>query len=326
MAIIKNILITGGAGYIGSHIAEILVTNNKKIFIIDNLSTGFKKLINKKASFYNLNILTTNKLKKIITENKIDTVIHLAASLSIGVGEKYPKIYYKNNVMGTESLLKACKNSLVKNFIFSSTAAIYKDGQKIVNENSKIGPKSVYGKTKLKAEKKIIINCKKNKINFGILRYFNVCGASDSGKIGLISKGDHLFKNISSAVMKKKPLIKINGNDYNTFDGTTIRDYIHVSDLADIHFKVLQKISKLNKSITLNCGYGKGLSVKQVVNEFKIQIKKKIKINFLPRRLGDMEMIIADNKKLKKFINWKPKYNSIKRIVKSCIDWEKKFI
>ena len=326
MAIIKNILITGGAGYIGSHIAEILVTNNKKIFIIDNLSTGFKKLINKKASFYNLNILTTNKLKKIIIENKIDTVIHLAASLSIGVGEKYPKIYYKNNVMGTESLLKACKNSLVKNFIFSSTAAIYKDGQKIVNENSKISPKSVYGKTKLKAEKKIIINCKKNKINFGILRYFNVCGASDSGKIGLISKGDHLFKNISSAVMKKKPLIKINGNDYNTFDGTTIRDYIHVSDLADIHFKVLQKISKLNKSITLNCGYGKGLSVKQVVNEFKIQIKKKIKINFLPRRLGDMEMIIADNKKLKKFINWRPKYNSIKRIVKSCIDWEKKFI
>ena len=326
MAIIKNILITGGAGYIGSHIAEILVTNNKKIFIIDNLSTGFKKLINKKAFFYNLNILTTNKLKKIITENKIDTVIHLAASLSIGVGEKYPKIYYKYNVMGTESLLKACKNSLVKNFIFSSTAAIYKDGQKIVNENSKISPKSVYGKTKLKAEKKIIINCKKNKINFGILRYFNVCGASDSGKIGLISKGDHLFKNISSAVMKKKPLIKINGNDYNTFDGTTIRDYIHVSDLADIHFKVLQKISKLNKSITLNCGYGKGLSVKQVVNEFKIQIKKKIKINFLPRRLGDMEMIIADNKKLKKFINWRPKYNSIKRIVKSCIDWEKKFI
>jgi UDP-glucose 4-epimerase len=326
MAIIKNILITGGAGYIGSHIAEILVTNNKKIFIIDNLSTGFKKLINKKAFFYNLNILTTNKLKKIITENKIDTVIHLAASLSIGVGEKYPKIYYKNNVMGTESLLKACKNSLVKNFIFSSTAAIYKDGQKIVNENSKISPKSVYGKTKLKAEKKIIINCKKNKINFGILRYFNVCGASDSGKIGLISKGDHLFKNISSAVMKKKPLIKINGNDYNTFDGTTIRDYIHVSDLADIHFKVLQKISKLNKSITLNCGYGKGLSVKQVVNEFKIQIKKNIKINFLPRRLGDMEMIIADNKKLKKFINWRPKYNSIKRIVKSCIDWEKKFI
>jgi UDP-glucose 4-epimerase len=326
MAIIKNILITGGAGYIGSHIAEILVTNNKKIFIIDNLSTGFKKLINKKAFFYNLNILTTNKLKKIIIENKIDTVIHLAASLSIGVGEKYPKIYYKNNVMGTESLLKACKNSLVKNFIFSSTAAIYKDGQKIVNENSKISPKSVYGKTKLKAEKKIIINCKKNKINFGILRYFNVCGASDSGKIGLISKGDHLFKNISSAVMTKKPLIKINGNDYNTFDGTTIRDYIHVSDLADIHFKVLQKISKLNKSITLNCGYGKGLSVKQVVNEFKIQIKKKIKINFLPRRLGDMEMIIADNKKLKKFINWRPKYNSIKRIVKSCIDWEKKFI
>ena len=320
----KNILITGGAGYIGAHVAEILSQKKKKIFIVDNLSTGFKKLLNKKAHFTNLNILNTSKLKKIIIENKIDSVIHLAASLSIGVGEKKPKFYYKNNVLGTQSLLKACNNSLVKNFIFSSTAAVYKEGKKIVNEKSKVNPKSVYGKTKLLAEKQIILNCKKMKINYGILRYFNVCGASPSGKIGIISKGDHLFKNISVAAMKKKPIIKIYGNDYNTPDGTAIRDFIHVSDLAEVHYRVLNSISKSKQSKVLNCGYSRGLSVKQVVDEFRNQINKPFQIKFKNRRTGDMEMLIANNTILKKLINWKPKYNNLTTIVRSCIRWEKK--
>ena len=296
----------------------------RKIFIVDNLSTGFKELLNKKAHFINLNILNTSKLKKIIIKNKIDSVIHLAASLSIGAGEKYPKLYYKNNVLGTRSLLIACNNSLVKNFIFSSTAAVYKEGQKIVSEKSKVNPKSVYGKTKLIAEKQIILNCKKMKINYGILRYFNVCGASSSGKIGIISKGDHLFKNISVEVLKKKPLIKIYGNDYNTPDGTAIRDFIHVSDLAEVHYQVLRKISKTTKSKILNCGYNRGLSVKEVIEEFKKQIKRPIKIKFQKRRPGDMEILISNNKYLKKLINWKPKHNNLASIVRSCIRWEKK--
>ena len=321
----ENILITGGAGYIGSHIAEILVKNKKKVFIVDNLSTGFRKLINKKAKFYKVDILNTKKINQIIINNKINSVIHLAASLSIGIGEKYPKLYYKNNVFGTKSILSACKNTSVKNFIFSSTAAVYKDKQKVVNEQSKILPKSVYGKTKLKAEKLIISNCKKIKINYAILRYFNVCGASLSGKIGLITKGDHLFKNLSVALMKKKPIIKIYGNDYNTHDGSAIRDYIHVSDLADVHLKILKKISETMKSIIVNCGYYKGISVKEAVNEFKKQSKKKINILFKKRRPGDMEVIIANNTKLKKLIKWQPRYNKLSTIVKSCIEWEKKF-
>ena len=320
----KNILITGGAGYIGAHVTEKLIQKKKKIFIVDNLSTGFKKLLNKKVHFTNLNILNTTRLKKVIIENKIDSVIHLAASLSIGEGERYPKIYYKNNVLGTKSLLKACKNSLVKNFIFSSSAAVYEEGQKIVSEKSKVKPKSVYGKTKLLSEKQIILNSKKMKINYGILRYFNVCGASSSGKIGIISKGDHLFKNISSEVMKKKPIIKIYGNDYNTPDGTAIRDFIHVSDLAEVHYQVLKVISKTKKSKILNCGYNRGLSVKQVVEEFKNQIRRPIKIKFHNRRPGDIEMLIANNKYLKKLINWRPKYNNLTTIVRSCIRWEKR--
>ena len=319
----KKILVTGGAGYIGSHIIELLIKKRKKVFVIDNLSTGYKQLLNKKAKFYKLNILQTKKIKEIIIENKIDSVIHLAGSLSVGIGEKYPKRYFRNNVTGTQSLLNACNFTKVKNFIFSSTAAVYKDGLKKVNEKSKISPKSFYGKTKIKAENKIILNCKKYNINYGILRYFNVVGASPSGKIGLINKGDHLFKNFSIQILKKNPLLKIYGKNYKTHDGTTIRDYIHVSDLAQIHVSVLNKISIINKSIILNCGYGKGISVMEAANEFKKQSTKKIKIIIKNKRAGDMLRIVAQNTKLLKFLKWKPKYNKLSFIVKNCIRWEK---
>ncbi|MDB9784411.1 UDP-glucose 4-epimerase GalE [Pelagibacteraceae bacterium] len=320
----KNILVTGGAGYIGSHIIEILIKENFNIFIVDNLTTGHKKLINQKAKFFNCDIINTKKLNGIILKNKIDSIIHLAASLVIGEGEKHPKKYYLNNVVGTHNLIKACQNSHVRNFIFSSTAAVYSDKINIVDEKSKIKPKSVYGKTKYKAEKIIIKSFEKSEVNFAILRYFNVAGASSSGQIGLISKSDHLFKNISSEAIKKVPKINIYGNDYKTKDKTAIRDFIHVSDLAEIHLKVLVKISRLNRSIILNCGYNKKTSVLDVVNEFRKQVKKKFSIKFQKRRAGDMEMVIANNLKLKKFIKWKPKYGSLKQIVKSCIKWEKK--
>ena len=214
---VKNILITGGAGYIGSHIAEILLKKRKKVFLIDNLSTGHRKLINKKAKFFKLDIHNKNNVKKIIEKYHIDSIIHLAANLIIGEGQKKPKKYYKNNVLGTKKLLDASRKTNVKNFIFSSTAAIYKEGQYKVSESSIKKPKSVYGKTKIKAEKIITSFAKKNNINYGILRYFNIAGSSPSGKIGLINKkSDHLFKNFSIEVMKKKPMLKIYGVDYNS--------------------------------------------------------------------------------------------------------------
>ena len=320
----KNILITGGAGYIGSHVIEKLIKRKKRVFIVDNLVTGYKKLINKKAKFYKLNILKTKKLRNIILKNKINSVIHLAASLSVGIGEKFPKRYFKNNVIGTQSLLNACKLTGVKNFIFSSSAAVYKDGLYKVTEKSKIKPKSVYGKTKLKAENIIIKNCKKYKINYGILRYFNVVGASPSGNIGLINKGDHLFKNFSMEILKKKSIFKVYGQNYKTPDKTTIRDYVHISDLAEIHLKVLDKISLIKKSVILNCGYGKGISVMKVAKEFKTQSKNKVNILIQDRRAGDMVKTVAENKKLLKFIKWKPKYNKLNFLVKNSIKWEQK--
>ena len=320
----KNILITGGAGYIGSHVAEILIKNKKKVYILDNLSTGFKRLINKKAKFFKEDIKNTKKINQILNKYKIDAVIHLAANLVIGEGQKYPKKYFNNNVLGTKSVLEALKNTNVKNFIFSSTAAVYKDGLYKVKETSPIKPKSVYGKTKLKAEHLIQNYCKKLKINYGILRYFNIVGASPSNKIGLINKNDHLFKNFATETLKKKPLLKVYGSNYNTHDGSCIRDFIHVSDIAEIHLKALEKINKVNQSKILNCGYNKGTSVLEVAKEFKKHSKKDLKIINLPKRKGDLSKIIADNKKLHQFIKWKPKFNSLKAMVVSSINWEKK--
>ena len=322
---VKNILITGGAGYIGSHIAEILLKKNKKIFLIDNLSTGHRKLINKKAKFFKLDIHNKDKVRKIIEKYHIDSIIHLAAHLIIGEGQKKPKKYFKNNVLGTQKILEACKRTKVKNFIFSSTAAIYKEGQYKVSEDSQIKPKTVYGKTKIKAESLIKKFSKKNKINYGILRYFNIAGSSPSGNIGLVNKkSDHLFKNFSIELMKKKPKLNIYGTDYKTKDGSCIRDFIHVSDIAEIHYLVLEKINKLNTSKILNCGYNKGTSVMEVAKEFKRQSSKKVDIVYANKRKDDLIKIIASNNKLRRFVKWRPKFNNLTKIVKSCIVWEKK--
>ena len=318
----KNILVTGGAGYIGSHIVEELVKKNfLKIFIVDDLSTGHKRLINKKATFIKANINKTQLIKKIILKNKIDTIIHLAAKTIVTESEKKPKLYYKANVLGTSSLLDAAKNSLVKNFLFSSTAAVYGSKIRYVNEKSKTLPDSVYGKTKLQAEDLVKRNFKKNYI---ILRYFNVVGASPSKKIGLINKYGQLFKNFAAEILKNKPKLSVYGKDYNTKDGTCIRDFIHVSDLADIHLKVLLKASKDNKSVVLNCGYGKGFSVLEVVNNFKKFSKNKVIVKFEKRRKAEIVESVANVTKLKKYLKWRPKFFNLSRMIKNSLDWEKR--
>ena len=317
----KNILITGGAGYIGSHVTEFLVKNKKKVFIVDNLSTGFKKLINKKAKFFKIDINNTKKIREIIIDNNINSIIHLAAVLSVGESEQYPKKYYRINVAGTERLLKAINNTSVKNIIFSSTCAVYKDGFSNVSENTQLKPSSVYGKTKLEGEKLIQSFCKKNNLNYGILRFFNVAGASPSGKIGQINRGDQLFKNLSLEVHKKNPVFKIYGTNYKTKDGTCIRDYIHVSDLANIHIETLKYINDKSKSLILNCGYGKGYSVLDIVKILK-KINKKLIIYYLPKRSGDIAQVYANTKKFQKLLKWIPKYNNINKIIKSAIKWE----
>lgn len=320
----KNVLVTGGAGYIGSHVIEILIKKNFRVYIIDNLSTGHKKLINKKAKFFKVDLNEFNKIKNILKKYNINSVIHLAARTNVVEAEKKPKIYFKNNVGGTLSLLKACKYTDVKNFIFSSTCAVYSNKLRYVKETSKTNPKGTYGLTKLKGEGLIKKYFNSKEKNYAILRYFNVVGASPSNKIGQVNHDDQLFKNLSREVIKKNPAFNIYGYDYKTIDGTCIRDFIHVCDLADIHIKTLSKINNQNKSVILNCGYGRGISVLQTVNEFKKFSNGKVKVNFKEKRKGDIIEMVSNTKKLKKFMKWKPRFFKLRKMVKSSIDWEKK--
>ena len=319
----KNILITGGAGYIGSHIVEQLVKTSSNVIILDNLVNGYRKLINKKAKFINGDIKNIIKLTKIINDNKIDSIIHLAAYLNVSEAEKNKKAYYNNNIRGTLNLVHSCKKSKVRNIIFSSSCSIYGNCKGSVNEKKKPNPQGYYAYTKYKGEEIIKKYAKKYNYHFGILRYFNVAGASSSGKIGEINTSyDHLIKNIAIQSLKKEPSISIYGNNYKTKDGTCIRDYMHVSDLADIHIQTLKNINIKSKSLTLNCGYGKGYSVLDIVKILR-NIKKKLIVNYKPKRDGDIAQVYADTKKFQKNLKWKPKYNNINKIIRSAIKWEK---
>ena len=319
-----NILISGGAGYIGSHIVEQLIQKKINVVIIDNLKTGHKKLINKKAKFIKANISNKGLLRKTINKYRINSIIHLAAYLNVSEAEIKKKKYYKNNILATKLLLESAKNTTVKNIIFSSSCSVYGNVKGAVSETKKINPQGYYAYTKYKGEELIKKYSKKNKFRYGILRYFNVAGASPSGLIGEIETSHgHLIKNIAIQSLKKNPKIKIYGNDYETKDGTCIRDYIHVSDLADIHIKSLVYLNKNKKSFILNCGYGKGYSVKDIVNIFK-KIKSNVKISFLSRRSGDVEQVYSNTKKFLKTFKWKPRFNDIRIIIKSAIKWEKK--
>ncbi len=319
----NNILITGGAGYIGSHIVEQLVKTKARVIIIDNLATGYKKLINKNAIFIKLDIKNFKQLSKIIYRYKINSVIHLAAYLNISEAEKNKRKYYLNNVIGTLNLIKCFKSSNIKNIVFSSSCSIYGNTIGAVNENKRANPKGYYAYTKYESEKIIIKYAKKYDYNYAILRYFNIAGASSSNKIGEInSSHGHLFKNIAIQSLKKNPVINVYGDNYKTKDGTCVRDYMHVSDLSVAHVKVLKYLEEKSESTILNCGYGKGYSVLEILKKFK-KIKKNLKINFVQKRKGDVTAVYSDTKKFQKTIKMKMRYNNILKILKSSLKWEK---
>ena len=318
-----NVLITGGAGYIGSVTANYLLDNGHKIFLIDNLSTGDKKNIPKKCQFFKSSITNKKILGKIFKKNRIDIVLHFAAYIDVAESVKKPIKYFKNNYENGKIFLSICKMNKVKNIVFSSTAAVYGNTKnKLISEKSTTRPLSPYAKSKLKIENYLI---KDNFFNFVILRYFNVAGADLKLRSGLISKkkSTHLIKKLCENYLNNKS-ISIFGSDYPSKDGTAIRDFIHVMDLADAHLKSAKYLLNKKKSLILNCGYGNGYSVKQVIDTFNLLSKKKILFNYKRRRSGDLFRLVADNKILKKKLNWKPKYNSLKKILKSSLDWEKK--
>tara|TARA_B100000674_G_C37861756_1_gene925135 strand:- start:65 stop:1045 length:981 start_codon:yes stop_codon:yes gene_type:complete len=321
-----KILITGGAGYIGSHVSHLLVDRGYNITIIDSLLTGNKKLIPKKAKFINSDISNVKKINRILQKNKFDLVIHFAGLIRVDESVKFPKKYLNNNYKKTKIFLSICLKNGLKKLIFSSTAAVYGNPKKNkVSENNKLNPLNPYAKSKLMIENFIKKLSKKNDLKFVILRYFNVAGADKKMRTGLISKySTHLIKIVSEVAVKKRKKILINGDNYKTRDGTPIRDYIHVSDLAEAHLLSLRYLLKGNKSGIFNCGYGKGYSVKEIIQTANKLFNNTINFSIGPKRPGDSKYVVANPNKFIKTMKWKPKFNNIKKIIISAVNWEKK--
>ena len=323
-----KILLTGGAGYIGSHVAHLLIDKGHSVTNIDSLITGNKRIIPKKAKLFICDIADKKKIRKILMNKKFDLVMHFAGLIRVEESVKKPKKYFNFNYKKAKIFLDMCFKNNIKKYIFSSTASVYGDLNKDkVSEQDKKKPQNPYALSKLKVEKYIIEQSKKFPINYMILRYFNVAGADKKLRSGLISKyATHLIKVACEVAVGKKKKLIIYGSDYKTKDGTAIRDYIHVSDLAEMHYLCAKELVNKNVSNIFNCGYGKGFSVKTVVKNLNKILGYRIPTAIGKRRPGDSQKIVANTQKFIKYFRWKPKYNDLKFILSTALNWEKKII
>ena len=320
-----KVLLTGGAGYIGSHVALNLIEQGHNVHIIDNLSTGNSNLIPNKAEFSNCNIADTLQIEGILKKYSFDIVMHFAGYIQVEESVNFPEKYFENNTNNAINFFNICKDSSLNKIVFSSTASVYgnQDGKSFFSEEDKLNPQNPYAESKMKTEEFLKNNS--NDFKYIILRYFNVAGADLSQRTGQISKkSTHLIKVLSELVVGKRDYVEVFGSDYNTPDGTAIRDYIHVSDLADIHVEVAKYLIRNNNSEIFNCGYGIGYSVLDVINSLNKIYGNDINYKLSERRKGDVEKLVSNIDKLEKHIDWKPKYNDLSTIIKSSIDWEKK--
>ncbi len=322
----KNILITGGAGYIGSHVCHLLIDNGFKITCIDSLITGNKKLLPKEVRLEILDVSEKEKVSNLIKSNNFELVMHFAGLIRVDESIKQPERYRDFNFLKAKSFLETCYENNLKKIIFSSTAAVYGNPKNNrVTEEDPVNPLNPYASSKLELENFIKKTSTKYNSKYVILRYFNVAGADEKMRTGLISKeSTHLIKVSSEVATNKRDHLIINGDDYDTPDGTPVRDYIHVSDLADIHLVSAEHLISGGQSDLFNCGYGYGYSVRDIIKNLNKLLKEDIKIKIGPRRPGDSKMIISDVEKFKKYFKWQPKHNDIKKILKTAIDWEKK--
>ena len=320
-----KILVTGGAGYIGSHITQSLLNSGYEVLVIDNLSTGFKEAIPNQAQFVIADVRDSQHLSYILNNEKISSVVHLAAKLIVPDSVLNPQDYYDNNFNGTLSVIKACKASNINRIIFSSSAMVYGDStNQDFSEYLPIRPLNPYGHSKAMCEQILLDSEKAFGINSIRLRFFNVAGADLQSSSGLRTKNStHLFKAAAETALGKRKAFFLHGHDFQTDDGSTIRDYIHISDLADIHLLALKYLEKNSSGITLNCGYGKGFSVKQVIESMKRVSGVDFPVEIMGRRHGDVTRLVANVDLLKKTLKWSPKYDDLDLICKSSLDWEK---
>jgi UDP-glucose 4-epimerase len=323
-----TILVTGGAGYIGSHVVQGLVDRQQSVVVLDNLSTGFRQAVPSEASLVIGEVGDEGLLLRLMAEHRIEAVMHFAASSVVPDSISNPIGYYNNNTTGSLALIKATVQAGIRYFVFSSTAAVYGNPDvQLVGEGETARPMSPYGASKLMTETMLRDVAAANDLSYIVLRYFNVAGADPKLRIGQSTRAaTHLIKVAVQAAIGVRSGMEIFGTDYSTPDGTCIRDYIHVCDLVTAHIEALDYLLGGGNSVTLNCGYGHGYSVREVIDTVKRVSGSDFAVAARPRRAGDPVSIVADTRAIRRVLPWVPAYDNLEAIAQHALAWERKLI
>ena len=321
-----TVLVTGGAGYIGSHMVLALLDAGHTPVIIDDFSTGHEKLVSSSVPLFRGNVGDTAMVAEVCDNHKIDAVAHFAASIVVPESVANPLKYYMNNTVNTTRFIAACVDAGIKRFVFSSTAAVYGNQDVTpINEDAITQPENPYGSSKLMSEMVLRESAMATGLSYVILRYFNVAGADPQGRSGQLSQpATHLIKIAVEAAIGKRPAMQLYGIDYPTPDGTCIRDYIHVSDLIAAHMAALAHLQKGGASLLANCGYGHGSSVRDVLDVVASVAGQPLDVTDAPRRPGDAAALVADSTRLRSAFGWAPRYDDLRQIVSDALAWERK--
>ena len=321
------VLITGGAGYIGSHAVLALRDAGWSVAIIDDLSTGSRYVVPDDVAFYEGRIDDRELVERILSERNIGAIMHFAGSIVVPESVEKPLDYYRNNTVASHSLISTAVDAGVKHIVFSSTAAVYGEPERVpVDESVAKLPINPYGASKLMTERMLEDSAAAYPMNYAALRYFNVSGADPEGRSGQIGKGStHLIKVAVEAAVGKRDHIDVYGTDYPTEDGSCVRDYIHVSDLVAAHLKALERlIERPDENLVLNLGYGRGLSVLEVLDALDKVVGKPIRREMKQRRAGDPPLLISSNQALRQTLDWAARYADIETILTHALEWERK--
>lgn len=322
------ILVTGGAGYIGSHVVLALRDAGRTVVVLDDLSTGRHALVPGDVPFVQGDVGDGKLVRRVLAEHGCRAVMHFAGSIIVSESTREPLRYYRNNVTASQALIESCVAAGVESFVFSSSAAVYGMPARCpVDETAPAQPINPYGRTKLITEWALRDAMQAHGLRVAALRYFNVAGADARGRSGECQPvASHLIKIAAELAVGARPDMSIYGDDYDTPDGTCVRDYIHVSDLADAHIAALQHLEGGGESVILNCGYGHGYSVRQVLDKVAEIVGRELPIDIAPRRTGDPPLLVADATRIGEVLGWTPKHNDLGKIVASAIAWEKKLL
>ncbi len=323
-----TVLVTGGAGYIGSHTVHALVEAGESVVVIDNLSTGFSAYLPEGVALFIGDAADENLIESVVEAHGVESIIHFAGSVVVPDSMRDPLAYYRNNTMTTRSLLNAAVKCGISRFIFSSTAAVYGDPDQVpVPEDAPTRPLSPYGSSKLMTEIMLHDTASAHGMNYVVLRYFNVAGADPLARTGLATVGaTHLLKMAVEAATGQRAKIDVFGTDYPTPDGSCIRDFIHVSDLAQAHRAALSYLRGGGASVTLNCGYGRGYSVLETIEAVRRVSGRNFAVQYARRRPGDIMAMIADTSRIRKLLDWIPQYDNLETIATHALAWEEKLL